>query len=312
MSLDPESQAFLDMLQAANLPPYENSTVAEARERMNAIAMLELPAEPVTEVHNLTIPGPHGNIPIRVYSPSSGAAQPTVVYFHGGGWVIGSLDSHDRLCRSLANASGFKVISVDYRLAPEHKYPAAVDDAEAAFHYIRAHASDFGIDPAQLYVGGDSAGGNLSAVVCQRAFDNGMPLPAGQVLIYPATGHHHETASKKEFANGFLLTAGAMDWFAGHYLSSGAQLRDPSVSPFFAQNTSGLPPTFVLTAEYDPLRDEGEAYAVKLQESGVSVLLRRYDGMIHGFIQISAMIRAARTAILDISEWLRNRRLETA
>lgn len=311
MPLDPDSQAFLNLLQAANLPPYEESTVAQARERMNAVSMLELPAEPVTLVQDRTISGRSGPIPIRIYSPTIGTPLPTLLYFHGGGWVVGSLDSHDRLCRALANASGFHVISVDYRLAPEHKYPAAVEDAEAAYLYIREHAHEFDVAETQIYVGGDSAGGNLSAVICQRTLDGGKPVPAGQVLIYPATGYHRETASKKEFASGFLLTAGAMDWFSGHYLAERAQLRDPSVSPYFAKDTTGLPPTFVLTAEYDPLRDEAEAYAVKLKESGVAVHFRRYDGMIHGFLQMSAMIKAARTAILEIADWLKQRHAES-
>lgn len=312
MPVHDQVQAFLQLLAASNLPPYEQSTVQQARDRMNAIAMLERPATPIAEVIDLRIPGPAKEIPLRIYRPIPSPNQPTLIYFHGGGWVVGSIESHDRLCRALASASGFQVISVDYRLAPEHKYPAAVEDAEATYRYVRAHAAELGVDSAQIYLGGDSAGGNLSAVVCQRARDLNEPLPRGQVLIYPATGSAHKTASHAEFADGYLLTAGAMAWFASHYIEHPGQLRESSVSPAFAQDVSGLPPTFLLTAEFDPLRDEGEAYAQKLTAAGVPVSLRRYDGMIHGFLQLSAMVSAATTAIEEIAGWLRAQGSETS
>lgn len=305
MPVHAEVQAFLQMLAAANLPPYEHSTVAQARERMNAIAMLERPASPLAEVRDQCIPAPHGDIPLRLYRSSLDQSLPTLIYFHGGGWVVGSIESHDRLCRALASASGFAVISVEYRLAPEHKYPAAVEDAEAAYRYVRAFADKLGVDSESIFLGGDSAGGNLSAVVSQRARDAGEPLPRGQVLIYPATGSAAVTESRKEFADGYLLTAGAMMWFTAHYISDLAQLRESSLSPCFAKDVSGLPPTFLLTAEFDPLRDEGEDYAAKLTKAGVNVTLRRYDGMIHGFLQLSAMVSAATTAIEDIATWLK-------
>ena len=296
------------MLRAANLPPYEQSTPAEARARMDMIGMLESPVEPVSVVRDFTIAGPQQELPLRLYSPTSLKhmdPQPALVYFHGGGWVIGSITSHDRLCRAIANAAACIVISVGYRLAPEHKFPAAVLDCEAGFRYVATHAAELGVDPNRIAVGGDSAGGNLAAVVAVRARDSGGVQPRAQLLIYPATGHGIETASRKRFAEGHLLTSGTMRWFADHYLRDTNDAYRPEASPRLVEDLSGLPSAYVLTAEYDPLCDEGEEYAHLLHEAAVPVTLRRFGGMIHGFIQLTAVAPVTRTAIDEVSDWLR-------
>lgn len=296
------------MLRAANLPPYEQSSPEDARARMDMIGMLESPAEPVSVVRDFTIAGPQQELPLRLYSSTSlkhMGPQPALVYFHGGGWVIGSITSHDRLCRAIANAAACIVISVGYRLAPEHKFPAAVLDCEAGFRYIATHAAELGVDPNRIAVGGDSAGGNLAAVVAVRARDSGGVQPKAQLLIYPATGHGIETASRKRFAEGHLLTSGTMRWFADHYLRDTNDAYRPEASPRLVEDLSGLPSAYVLTAEYDPLCDEGEEYAHLLHEAAVPVTLRRFGGMIHGFIQLTAVAPVTRTAIDEVSDWLR-------
>ena len=296
------------MLRAANLPPYEQSSPEDARARMDMIGMLESPAEPVSVVRDFTIAGPQQELPLRLYSPTSLKhmdPQPALVYFHGGGWVIGSITSHDRLCRAIANAAACIVISVGYRLAPEHKFPAAVLDCEAGFRYVATHAAELGVDPNRIAVGGDSAGGNLAAVVAVRARDSGGVQPKAQLLIYPATGHGIETASRKRFAEGHLLTSGTMRWFADHYLRDTNDAYRPEASPRLVEDLSGLPSAYVLTAEYDPLCDEGEEYAHLLHEAAVPVTLRRFGGMIHGFIQLTAVAPVTRTAIDEVSDWLR-------
>lgn len=296
------------MLRAANLPPYEQSSPEDARARMDMIGMLESPAEPVSVVRDFTIAGPQQELPLRLYSSTSlkhMGPQPALVYFHGGGWVIGSITSHDRLCRAIANAAACIVISVGYRLAPEHKFPAAVLDCEAGFRYVATHAAELGVDPNRIAVGGDSAGGNLAAVVAVRARDSGGVQPKAQLLIYPATGHGIETASRKRFAEGHLLTSGTMRWFADHYLRDTNDAYRPEASPRLVEDLSGLPSAYVLTAEYDPLCDEGEEYAHLLHEAAVPVTLRRFGGMIHGFIQLTAVAPVTRTAIDEVSDWLR-------
>ena len=296
------------MLRAANLPPYEQSSPEDARARMDMIGMLESPAEPVSVVRDFTIAGPQQELPLRLYSSTSlkhMGPQPALVYFHGGGWVIGSITSHDRLCRAIANAAACIVISVGYRLAPEHKFPAAVLDCEAGFRYVATHAAELGVDPNRIAVGGDSAGGNLAAVVAVRARDSGGVQPRAQLLIYPATGHGIETASRKRFAEGHLLTSGTMRWFADHYLRDTNDAYRPEASPRLVEDLSGLPSAYVLTAEYDPLCDEGEEYAHLLHEAAVPVTLRRFGGMIHGFIQLTAVAPVTRTAIDEVSDWLR-------
>jgi acetyl esterase len=240
-----------------------------------------------------------------VYQPEGDAPLPVLVFFHGGGWVIGDVESYDATCRQLANTSGCVLVSVEYRRAPEHKYPAAADDAYAATVYVAAHADEFGGDASRLAVGGDSAGGNLAAVVAQMARDRGGPAIAFQLMVYPVTDYSFETASYSENAEGYLLTTEAMRWFWGHYLSTADDGKQPYASPLRAADLRNLPPAHIVTAEFDPLRDEGEAYAAALAKAGVKATFHRYDGMIHGFFQWSPMIPQSRALIEECGAALR-------
>jgi acetyl esterase len=301
MSLDPQVQTFLDQVAALNLPPFNEMSVEEARRAAVALSEVQGAPEPVASVDNLAIPGPAGEIPVRVYTPEQSGPLPVLVYFHGGGWVIGDLETHDALCRTLANAAGCVVASVDYRLAPEHKFPAAAEDAYAATRWVAENAGQIGVDPQHIAVGGDSAGGNLAAVVALMARDRGGPPLVFQLLIYPATDSACDTASCRENAEGYLLTLEALRWFWNHYLSGEADRENPYAAPLRAPNVRGLPPALVLTAEFDPLRDEGEVYAARLRDAGVPVQLKRYDGMIHGFFGMGAMVDQARTAMEEVA-----------
>jgi len=288
---------------AAGGPPMEQMSPQEMRAdraaKAEAMAALAGPIQQVWRVENRTIPGPAQPIPIRVYWPAAGKDLPALVYYHGGGWVIGTLDSVDRTMRALANASGCVIISVDYRLAPEHKFPAAVEDADAALQYVAGHAAEFGIDANRIAVGGDSAGGNLATVACLMARDRGGPGAAFQLLIYPATDYHDERPSSREFAEGYLLTKTLMDYFWGLYLRGPEDGLDPRVSPLRAESLQGLPPAMVITAECDPIRDQGEEYAQRLRESGVPISSKRYAGAIHAFFNLSGVVDAGREAIED-------------
>lgn len=245
----------------------------------------------VADVRPLSIPGPAGTIPARHYRPSTGGSPaPLLVFFHGGGWVLGDLDSYDSACRRISRDAGINVLAVDYRLAPEHRASAAVDDAYAAYRWAREQAVDLGADPRRVAVGGDSAGGNLSAVVARLARDAGDPLPSLQWLIYPATDLRGGTRSRSLFGDGFLLTKHDMDWFQDNYLDgSGLEISDPRVSPLLADDLSGLSPALVVTAGFDPLRDEGEQYANRLQSAGVAVDYRQMPSMIHGFLNLNVL-----------------------
>ncbi len=245
----------------------------------------------VAGIRPVSIPGPAGTIAARHYRPPAGGQPaPLVVFYHGGGWVFGDLDSHDSACRLICRDAGVHVLAVDYRLAPEHPAPAAHDDAYAAYRWAREHAGELGADPRRVAVAGDSAGGNLSAVVCRLARDAGDPMPALQWLIYPATDQRGQTRSRSLLGDGFLLTKHDMDWFTDTYLKdSGLDRTDPVVSPLLADDLSGLPPALVITAGFDPLRDEGEQYAVKLREAGVTVDHRVMTSMIHAFLNLNVL-----------------------
>ena len=234
---------------------------------------------------------------MRIYTPQGSGPFPVLVYFHGGGWVIGNVDTHDPTCRTLTNAAGCVVVSVDYRLAPEHKFPAAVDDCYAATQWVAANAAAINGDSSRIAIGGDSAGGNLTAVVAIEARDKGGPPLVFQLLVYPVTDYSFSTPSYRDNGDGYLLTKDSMVWFWDHYLRSEADGQDYRASPLRASDLTGLPPALVITAEYDPLRDEGEAYAARLQEAGVSVTCTRYDGMIHGFYGLTAVVDQARKAV---------------
>ena len=305
MALHPQCKAFIDMLASAGGKPLEQLPVEEARLASVGLSNFGGPEEPVAEVQNRTVPGPAGPIAVRVYRPIAKETLPALIYFHGGGFVICSLDTHDRECRSLANTSGCAVISVDYRLAPESKYPAAVEDAYAATQYVAEHAAEFGIDPQRIAVGGDSAGGNLATVVATLARDRGGPLLRFQLLIYPLVDFADNSPSMQQYAQDYFLTRESMDWFTDCYLSNRATGLEPTASPMNATDVRGLPPAMILTAEYDPLRDQGEAYARKLQSAGVAVELKRYDGMIHAFFSFSGVIETAKVALADGAAALR-------
>jgi acetyl esterase len=306
MPLDPQAQAFLDQIAAMGGQPLSSMGVAEARQAMELLSQMRGAEVPVASAVDRTIPGPAGDIPVRIYTPNATAPLPLLVYFHGGGWVLGSLGTHDGICRALAAGAGCVVVAVDYRLAPEHRYPAAAEDCYAATQWCAAHATELGADAARVAVGGDSAGGNLTAVVAQMARDRGGPRLVFQLLIYPATDAACDTASHRENADGYLLTAQDMTWFWSHYLGEGTpRAAEPYASPLRAANLAGLPPALVITAEFDPLRDEGEAYGQALERAGVAAKISRYDGMIHGFFGMGAMMDQANAAVREATGTLR-------
>jgi acetyl esterase len=298
--LDPDAQRVLDLIREAGRPPYETLTAPEAREFYRAGRRILQPDPPqVADVRNLAAPSPQGDIRVRLYRPfgtERAAALPALVYFHGGGWVIGDLDTHDGVCRLIANTSGCVVISVDYRLAPEHKFPAAVDDAVAATEWIGANAGALGIDPSRLAVGGDSAGGNLAAVAALTARDRGGPRLRHQLLLYPATDFTISDDSQRERFEGFPLNVVTMNWFRDHYLRGSADYGDWRASPLRAKDLRGLPPAYVLTVGFDPLHLEGEAYANRLRDAGVPVQHRHIAEQMHGFLTMGKIIAAARPA----------------
>lgn len=306
-TLAAEVQFTLTLLRLMRHRGLDTLTVAEAREEIRRTAALANGLrEDVARVDALDVPGPAGAIPARHYvPPGERSGRPLVVYYHGGGWVVGDLDTHDGLCRFLARELDASVLAVDYRLAPEHQFPAAADDAVAAFRWAVSAAATLGCDPARVGVAGDSAGGNLSAVVSLVTTREGGPRPAAQLLIYPATDLLNRHASYRLFADGFFLTAAEMDWYTGHYLPNREAGRDPRASPLLAPDLSGLPPAVVLTAGFDPLRDEGEAFARRLEEAGVPTTLRRFPGLVHGFANATSVSRAGRAAMLDGARLLR-------
>jgi acetyl esterase len=305
MPLDPQAKLLLKQAAAARAIPMHLLSPELARGAMLVETAEIGPPEPVATVENRTVPVPEVDIPIRVYTPDGHGPLAGLVYFHGGGWVIGSIETHDGLCRSIAKAAGCVVISVEYRLAPEHKFPAGSEDAYAATRWVAEHAEDFQIDRGRLAVGGDSAGGNLAAVVALMARDRGGPGLALQLLLYPITDHDLDTASYRDYAEGHLLTRNAMSWFWKHYLPEGVSPEHPYVSPYRAKDLSGLPPAVVITAECDPLCDEGNAYARRLQEAGVPVTLSCYSGMIHGFVRRNRLLDQGQRGLDQVAEALR-------
>ncbi|QOZ09895.1 alpha/beta hydrolase [Bradyrhizobium sp. CCBAU 51765] len=308
--LDPDAIAVYKAFQEAGRPAYETLTADEARAYYSQARFATNPDAPeIARVAPLAIPAPHGTIPARLYVPKEprqhDGLSPALVFFHGGGWVIGDLDSHDVVCRQLAAEGALIVISIDYRLAPEHKFPAAADDAIAATKWIAAHARNLGVDASRLSIGGDSAGGNLAAVVALAARDAGGPALAGQVLIYPATDFAMTHGSHSEPETSVLLTHSVIRWFRDHYLNGAADIHDWRASPARAQNLAGLPPAYVLTAGADPLRDEGDEYAERLRQAGVPVTYKHFPGQFHGFFTMGKLLRQANVAVSEIGVWLK-------
>jgi len=305
MPLDPQAKTLLDQIASVNGPKLHTLSAPDARRVTGS--MFQAPPEKIEKVfkiENRKIPGPAGSIPIRVYTPEGPGPFPVLVFFHGGGWVICDLDSHDAPCLLLTNKAGCVTVSVDYRLAPEHKFPAGVEDCFAATKWVAEHAKELNVDANRLAVGGDSAGGNLSAVISQLARDAGGPKIALQLLIYPATEAELDTQSHKTFTD-YFLTRDDILWFWAHYLRGPADRKDPRVAPALAKSFKGLPPALIITAEFDPLRDEGEAYGEKLRAAGVPVTISRYEGMIHGFVSMSDVLDKGKQAIDESAAALR-------
>ncbi len=297
--LTPEARALVTILDEV-FPRVDKVDSPEEARRVQK----EMPGpdevDPVASVEDRMIPGPDSDVPVRVYRPSDDdSLRPGVVYFHGGGWVICDLESHDGACRRLANAVDAVVVSVDYRLAPEHKYPAAVEDAYAATQWVAEHAAELGIDATRLAIAGDSAGGNITAAVALMARDRGRPPLAFQLMVYPvidSTAKRGDYPSKTENAEGYFLTTGQMEWYRDQYVAAEADADEPYLSPNRAESLVGLPPACIVTAECDPLRDEGEEYGRALESAGVAVTMHRAPGMFHGFFNMDAMLDGAKDA----------------
>jgi len=306
MAVDPQVAFVLDLVIKSGRPAYHTLSPKEARQLFRETRPASTPQPPaIGAVKNLTADG----IPLRVYRPAGvpdATRLPVLVFFHGGGWVIGDLDTHDTLCRQLTAEAGISVVAVDYRLAPEHKFPAAADDAWAATTWVVAHAGELGVDPGKVAVGGDSAGGNLAAVVALQARDAGGPDITLQVLLYPVTDVGAETQSYRDLADGYMLTREGMRWFIAHYLGKPQDAEDWRASPIRAKSFAGVAPALVVTAGYDPLRDEGDAYAQQLRAAGVNVDHVSFGGMIHGFAPMGKLIETGNRAVTLIAASLRH------
>jgi acetyl esterase len=310
MAVDRDAERVLEMVRLSGRPPYETLTPPEARALFLAAREVLAPdPAPVAEVRELALQRPDGGaVPVRFYRAANAASErvlPALVYFHGGGWVIGDLDTHDALCRHLANAARCIVVSVDYRLAPEHKFPAAVEDCFFATSWVAKEAEALSVDRARLAVGGDSAGGNLAAVVSLLARDRGAPPICLQVLLYPAVDCSMAHPSHERFAEGYLLTRPTVRWFYDHYLRGPADVEDWRVSPLRAEDLTGVAPALVVTAGNDVLCDEGTAYAHRLQQHGIPVQLQNYPDQIHGFLTMGKIVRTAGPALDEVAAALR-------
>lgn len=306
MPLDPQARDLLQRVEWLGLTSAAKLPVSEARRLQRRERVLFGRPEPVADYRDCELPGPAGRIPVRVYTPEGEPPFRVVCFFHGGGWVLGSLDDADHGCRAIANGAGCVVVSVEYRLAPEHRFPAAVDDAYAAVAWVASNQADFGGGGAPIAVAGDSAGGNLAAAVALVARDRGGAALGRQILIYPVTDHTLATVSYRRFGSGYWLTRQAMASFWDHYLPEPGERAQPYASPLSSPRLEGLPPALIITAEFDVLRDEGEAYAARLREAGVPVVLSRYDGLIHGFWSCAGVVDRARTATEEIGSALQS------
>ncbi len=307
-TMDPKAQIVGEFVKSIRVPGFF-PPLPELRQQLRVmVSLMDEPAPALPRVENISIPGPAGEIPARVYSPSAATApQPAVAYFHGGGWVQGDLETHHGLCARLAKHAGVLVVAVDYRLAPEYKFPAAVEDCLAAYRWLRTKGRDVGADTARVAVAGDSAGGNLSAVVSQLAASGGVPTPTCQVLIYPAVDFSLETSSHHDLADGHVIPRDRILWYMEQYLRNDADKSDLRASPLRATSLKGQPSTMIVTAGFDPLRDEGRAYGDRLREAGVDVVHREYPGQIHAFVSLTRAIPQGMACTLEIAEFLRQR-----
>ena len=303
MPLDPQAKQVLDQLAAMGLPP--NHLVSPAQARLNMKSRPRAAGPEVAKVEDHLIPGPGVELPVRIYTPAGSGPFPILVWYHGGGWVVGDLDTADPTARHLTVGANCLVVSVDYRLAPETKFPGPADDCYAATVWAAQHAGRIQGDPLRLAVGGDSAGGNLAAAVALMARDRGGLALAFQLLVYPVTAYAFDTPSYRQNAEGYSLTLDGMRWYWEQYLHGQADASNPYAAPMAAKDLKGLPPALVITAEYDPLCDEGEAYGKRLQAAGVSTTCTRYDGMIHGFFGMPAALDKGKQAIADACAALR-------
>jgi acetyl esterase len=307
MPIHPQCKAFLDGLAALGGPPLEQLPLADARAGTLGMIAFGHPMEAVAAIDDRTLTLGAHRIPVRVYRPSAVERLPALMFFHGGGFVLGDLETHDRECRALANASECVVVSVDYRRPPEHPFPAAPEDCYAATRYVAEHPREFGIDPMRLGVAGDSAGGNLAAVVALMARERGAPALAFQLLVYPGVDlTDTERPSMREFGHDHFVSIEALDWFNSQYVPRREDRTHPHASPIFAADLSGLPPAFVITAECDPLRDQAEAYAQRLEAARVPVRLKRYDGMIHPFFSLGGIVDGGRQAVADAAQAIKS------
>lgn len=300
MPLDPQAQALLEAMKALGAPDITTLTPEQARQASEArLKTRRRYWTPVAKCQNATVPGPDGPIPVRIYTPAQSGELSALVYFHGGGFVLGSLEGCDPLCNFLADGAGCVVVSVDYRLAPEHKFPAAPQDCLAVTQWVAANARQLHCNPRQIGVGGESAGAALAAVVALAARERGGPHLAFQMLLYPVTDATMQAPSYQTIGEGYFLTRDMMAWFWNHYLDPKDDRTNPFISPLHAKSLQGLPPALVITAEFDPLRDEGEAYGEALRKAGVPAAIKRYPGVCHGFVMMGAKLDAGRQAIAD-------------
>jgi len=307
--MDPKAQIVGEFVKSIRVPGYF-PPLPELRQQLRTmVKLMDEPAPPLARIEDVTIPGPAGPMPARLYAGAraGGPALPVVAYFHGGGWVQGDLETHHGVCARLAEASGAMVVAFDYRLAPEHPFPAPVEDCVAAYRWLRAHGRDLGADPGRVAVAGDSAGGNLAAVVSQQIAAHGERVPTAQVLIYPAVDFALDTPSHREGEDAHIIPADRVRWYADRYLPPGLDRFDPRASPLRAHDLSGQPPTLLITAGFDPLRDEGHAYAAALRNAGVDVVDHEYPGQIHGFVFLTKAIPEGLECAHEIADFVRRR-----
>lgn len=303
--MDAKAQVVAEFTRSIRVPGHFPPLPELRQQLLTMVQLLDEPAPAIARIEDLALPGPAGDIPARLYADSADAGLPVLAYLHGGGFVQGDLDTHHGLCARLAQMSGAMVVAIDYRLAPEHKFPAGAEDCWAAYAWLRANAATLGGDPARVAVGGDSAGGNLSVVVSQRAVREGVRPPEFQVLIYPVVDLHTDTGSHAEFAEGAVIPRDRIDWYMQQYLNGPADLDDPVASPLFAGDLAGQPPALIVSGGFDPLRDDAVNYAEKLRQAGVHVTLHEYPGQIHAFVSLTKAIPEGMAATVEIADFMR-------